>query len=415
MTLKTVMFDVQKVRNDFPILSKSVHGKQLIYLDNAATSQKPNSVIKAIADYYANHNANIHRGIHTLSEEATQMYIDARQRLAHFIGTDDAHELVFVRNATEAINLVARTWAEKTISEGDYILVTQMEHHSNLVPWQILTAQKKANLLVCAVTQDGELDLDDFKNKLSYKPKLVSMVQVSNFLGVINPVADLTRLAHEAGAKVLIDAAQSVPHMRVDVQKLGIDFFAFSGHKMMGPMGIGCLWVRRSILESMPPFLYGGGMIDEVFFDKASFAGLPDIYDAGTPNVEGAIGLSAAVDYLSDLGIEKVAAHESELVSYALGRLQEIRRLRLFGPIDHAKRGGVIAFTMKEAHAHDVAQVLDRQFGIAVRSGHHCVMPLHMAYEVPATTRISFYAYNTQDEIDVLIEALYVIQKTFGG
>lgn len=409
------MIDVHTIKKDFPILSRKVHDMPLTYLDNAATSQKPKQVIDAISNYYLNHNANIHRGIHTLGDESTRMYQEARALVAGFIGATNPAELVFVRNTTEAINLVMRTWGEANISKGDVILCTEMEHHSNLVPWQILAMKKGATLAYISVDEEGMLSVDDFEKKLLLKPKLIAMVHVSNFLGVVNQVEPLIEKAHAVGAKVLIDAAQSIPHMKIDVVQMGADFLAFSGHKMMGPMGIGGLWVRRELLDVMEPFLYGGGMIDEVAFSGSTFTTVPDKFDAGTPNVCGAIGLAQAVDYLQKIGMDTIIEHERRLLSYAFQALATVRGLRLFGPTDVSKKGGVVAFTLDGIHAHDVAQILDRRFGVAVRSGHHCVMPLHVKYEVPATTRASFYVYNTESDVDLLVEGLFYTQKILGS
>lgn len=408
------MIDTQIIKKDFPILNREVNGKPLTYLDNAATSQKPLSVIESISNYYMNHNANVHRGIHTLGDEATRLLYEGRRKIAAFIGSDDPDELVFVRNTTEAINLVMRSWGVDHIEKGDVILTTQMEHHSNLVPWQILVKEKGARLEYVEVDEAGELVMEDLDRKLTMKPKLMAVVQVSNFLGAINPIEEIIKKAHGVGAKVLVDAAQSTPHMKIDVSRLDVDFLAFSGHKMLGPMGIGGLFVKKALLSQMKPFLYGGGMIDEVNFEGSSFAHLPDRFDAGTPNVAGAVGLSGAVDYLEKLGMENVIAHERKLVKYALGRLSEVGGVTLFGPKETEKKGGVVAFTMEGIHAHDVAQLLDRQMGVAVRSGHHCVMPLHVKYGVPATTRASFYIYNDEHDVDTLIEGLLLVKKMLG-
>lgn len=409
-----MQLDVQKIKQDFPILARLVNGKPLTYLDNAATSQKPKAVIESLVDYYSNHNANIHRGIHTLGDESTKMYLDSRRVIADFIGAAHSNELIFVRNTTEAINLVMRTWGEKNILEGDVILTTQMEHHSNIVPWQMLALKKGAKLEYVEVDNNGELVIADFEKKLQLQPKLVALVHVSNFLGVVNPVELLIQKAHEAGAKVLVDGAQSAPHMRVNVVKMGVDFFAFSGHKMMGPMGIGGLWIKSEIMSTLEPFLYGGGMIDEVAFSSTTFALPPDRFDAGTPNVAGAIGLKTAVEYLLALDMEAVIEHERKLLDYSLLRLSEIKGLSLFGPTHSSKKGGVVAFTLEGIHAHDVAQILDRTFGVAVRSGHHCVMPLHVKYQVPATTRASFYVYNDEQDVDTLVEGLKQVKKVLG-
>jgi cysteine desulfurase/selenocysteine lyase len=405
------MRDSQKLRRDFPILKRRIHGKQLAYLDNGATSQKPKQVLASMQDYYTRHNANVHRGIHTLSEEATTAYEDARKTIAAFIGAQP-NELIFVRNTTEAINLVTWTWGLEHLREGGVILTTEMEHHSNIVPWQQLAKYPKVKLAFVRVDpKTFTLDLADLKAKLKLRPKLVCVTHASNVLGTINPIAEITQLAHKAGAKVLVDGAQSVPHFPVDVRELKCDFLAFSGHKMLGPMGIGGLYVKREILETMGPFLTGGGMIAEVYKDHSVFAELPERYDAGTPNVAGALGLAAAVNYLKKVGMEQVWHHEQELVDYTLEKLTALPGLTVYGP--QKNRGGVIAFTLKEVHAHDVAQILDQE-GVAVRSGHHCCMILHQeVLRVPATTRASLYLYNTKTEIDRLVEGLKKVKQIF--
>lgn len=431
------------IKRDFPILSKKVHGKTLVYLDSAATSQKPRQVIEAIVDFYEKHNANVHRGIHALSEEATQLYEEARRQVGRFIGAQAPKEIVFVRNTTEAINLVAYSWGREHIGEGDEILISELEHHSNIVPWQMLAKEKGATVKYVRVTDDGKFDLRDLKSKISEKTKLVALVHVSNFLGTINPIQEISKiikrsdLAHtRSDLKIrgsyplfLVDGAQAVGHMPVDVKELGCDFYAFSGHKMYGPMGIGCLWARKEILENMPPFLTGGGMIEKVTKEETTFADLPDKFDAGTPNVEGVIGLAAAVKYLQKIGMENVRRHELELTKYLIASLDSSTRRRLlarndgptikiFGPITAEQRGGLVAFTVKvggkEIHGHDVAQVLDSE-GIAVRSGHHCTMPMHLKLGLAATTRVSFGIYNTKEDVDKLIEALGKIQEIFKG
>lgn len=434
-------FSNGEISRDFLILKRKIHGKPLVYLDNAATTQKPKQVIEAIVDYYEKHNANVHRGIHALSEEATAMYEETRKQVSRFIGSQDPNELVFVRNTTEAINLVAFAWGRKNVGEGDEILISELEHHSNIVPWQMLAKEKGATVKYIRVTEDGKLDIQDFKLKLSEKTKLVALVHVSNFLGTINPIQEISKiikrsdLAHtRSDLKIrgsyplfLVDGAQAVPHMPVDVKKLGCDFYAFSGHKMYGPMGIGCLWARKEILENMPPFLTGGGMISEVRTSGSTFAELPDKFDAGTPNVEGAVGLAAAVKYLEKIGMDRVRKHEKELTKYALEKLSPfvIQRaprndeisVKIFGPENIEDRGGLITFTLylgdREIHGHDVAQVLDSE-GVAVRSGHHCTMPMHAKLGLVATTRISFGIYNTKNDVDRLIKTLGKISQVFG-
>jgi cysteine desulfurase / selenocysteine lyase len=406
-------FDPQIVKNDFPILSRLVNGRPLVYLDSGATSQKPQSVIAKIMEYYQKHNANVHRGAHTLGDESTELYQKARTNIAQFIGAKSNKEVIFVRNCTEAINLVARTWGEQNITKGDVILLTQMEHHSNIVPWQMLASNKGAQVLFVKVLEDGTLDLKDYEQKLKMEPKLVGIVQVSNALGTINPVKEMARLAHKAGAVVVVDGAQSVPHMKIDVQELGCDFLAFSGHKMLAPMGAGVLWGRKEILETMSPFMGGGGMIAEVH-ESGFFVGeLPDKFEAGTPNVEAAVGLLATVDYLEKLGMDKVREHDLEIVEYALGALSECSKVRILGIMDAKKRSGSVSFVYEGVHGHDVATILDSE-GVAVRSGHHCTMPLHEALGVVASIRASFNVYTTKDDIDALIVALGKVKKVFG-
>ena len=409
------MFDAKKIRGDFPILKRHVNGKLLAYLDNAATSQKPRQVIESVSDYYSNHNANVHRGIHKLGDEATSLYGEAREVVAEFIGANDSTELVFVRNTTEGINLVAYAWGNENVGEGDVIVLSEMEHHSNIVPWQELAKRVGARLEYVRVEREtGELDWVDLKRKLQLKPKLLAVVQVSNFLGTINDVANIVRLAtrHAPRAKILIDGAQAVPHMPVNVSLLGVDFYAFSGHKMLGPMGIGGLWVKRKILTAMQPFLTGGGMISEVHKKKTVFADLPDRFDAGTPNVAGARGLRAAVKYLQQMGMKNIFEHEQKLSQLAITRLSNLGFVKIYGPKDSNRRGGLVAFEVKGVHAHDVAQVLDSE-GIAVRSGHHCTMPMHTKLNLAATVRASFALYNTEEEVARLVQGLKKVKKVF--
>lgn len=409
---EALALDVRRLRAEFPILARHVgSGLPLIYLDSAATSQKPRSVIQAMSAFYESQNANIHRGIHALAEEATASYESARVRVAEFIGVNDPRCLVFTRNTTEAINLVANTWARATLRPGDMILLTEMEHHSNLVPWQMLAAQRDLRLEFAAVTDDGLLDLDSFSELLSRGPRLVALSHMSNVLGTINPVPELAAQSHAAGALVLVDAAQSVPHFPVSVEDLDVDFLAFSGHKMCGPTGIGVLFGRLDLLESMPPFLGGGDMIKRVHLRDFVANDVPHKFEAGTPAIAEAIGLGAAVDFLSEVGMEAVQQTEQVLIEYALERLAEMPGVRVLGPRAE-ERGGVASFTFDGAHPHDIAQVLDRQ-GIAVRAGHHCAMPLHERFGLPATTRASFYLYNTPEEIDSLIDGLYKVKELF--
>lgn len=406
------MYDVNAIRAQFPIFQRRVHGKPLVYLDSTATSQKPLAVIEAMNDFYRRYNANVHRGIHTLSEEATAAYEGARERIARFINARSPREVIYTRNTTEAINLVAYTWGWANLKPGDAVLITEMEHHSNIVPWQLLRDRAGIELRVVPVTDEGYLDMEALDRLLDERVKLVSITHMSNVLGTINPVEEIARKAHAVGALILVDGAQSVPHMPVDVQALGIDFLAFSGHKMCGPTGIGVLWGREEILEAMPPFMGGGDMIRRVTLERSTWANLPHKFEAGTPAIAEAIGLGAAVDFLTGLGMENVRQHEIEITSYALEALSEVPNLRLFGPRNPHHKGGVAAFTLGNIHAHDVAAVLDRE-GIAVRAGHHCAQPLMQRYGVTATTRASFYLYTTQEEVDCLVRVLHKVEEVF--
>ena len=399
------MLDVKKIRQDFPILSRKVHGKPLVYLDNAATSQKPRSVIDALTDYYEGYNSNVHRGVHTLSMEATDGFEEARQKVADFIKADTPESIVWTRNTTEAINLVANTWARQNIEAGDEIVVTHMEHHSDLVPWQQVAKQKGATLRFLPLAADGTLDLTDLDSIINPKTRLLAMVHASNSLGTINPVKELAARARAMGATVLVDGAQSVPHQPVDVNDLDCDFLAFSGHKMLGPTGIGVLYAKREVLEGMEPFLTGGEMVLEVSYEDASWNDLPMRFEAGTPNIADAIALGAAVDYLEELGMDNVREHEVQLTDYALTAFRELEELDLFGPLDAEKRGGIISFHSSDVHPHDLGTFLDSE-GIAVRTGHHCTMPLMGMLGVAATARASFYMYNTEEEVDTLVDAL---------
>jgi cysteine desulfurase / selenocysteine lyase len=407
--------DPVALRRDFPILSQQINGYELTYLDSASSSQKPQVVIDAIADYYREYNANVHRGIYTIGEKATAHYERARATVARFINAPDSHEIVFTRNATEAINLVAYSWGRRNISRGDAIVLTEMEHHANLVPWQLLVQEQDGDLEFIPITDDGLLRLDVFEVLLRLKPKLVAFTQVSNTLGTINPVRDMVDMAHAAGALVLVDGAQAVPHVPVDVQALDCDFYAFSGHKMLAPMGSGALWARRELLESMPPFLAGGEMIREVHLRRSDFNDIPWKFEAGTPAVGDAIGLGVAADYLMGIGMDAVRAHERDLVEYTLEVLpREVPSIELYGPLDPDLRGGVVPFNLPGIHPHDVAQVLDR-YGIAVRAGHHCTMPLHERLDLAATARASFNVYTTRDDIDRLAAGLNKVLGVFNG
>jgi cysteine desulfurase/selenocysteine lyase len=403
------------IRRDFPILAtKTSHGKPLIYLDSASTSQKPRAVIDAVDEFNTTYNANVHRGIYEIGERATAEYERARKHVAAFINAPDAHEIVFVRNATEAINLVAYSWGRRNIGRGDAIVLTEMEHHANLVPWQLLVQEQDGDLEFIPITDDGVLRLEVFEVLLRLKPKLVAFTHVSNTLGTINPVAQITAMAHEAGALVLIDGAQAVPHVPVDVQAIGADFYAFSGHKMLGPTGSGALWARRELLEAMPPFLAGGEMIREVHLRRSTFNSIPWKFEAGTPAIAEEIGLGAAAEYLAHLGMGRVRDHERELLEYALPKLQAAHPdLALYGPMDPAIRSGVIPFNIPGVHPHDVAQVLDR-LGIAVRAGHHCTMPLHERLDLDATARASFNVYSTTADVDALVEGIGEVKRLFG-
>lgn len=412
-TTTTDRIDVLQIREDFPILKREVTpGVPLVYLDSTATSQKPLAVIRAMNEYYEKTNANIHRGVHTLAEEATALYESTREKIARFIGARKSREIIFVRNTTEAINLVVFSWGRKFLQRGDHILLTEMEHHSNLVPWQMLAQEKDLVLDFIPVTNEGLLDLREFEQLLEQKPKIVALTHMSNVLGTINPIREITRSAHAIGALVLVDGAQSVPHLPVNVRDLDVDFLAFSAHKMLGPTGIGALYGKEELLEAMPPFLGGGDMIKKVFLRSFTPNDLPHKFEAGTPAIAEAVGFSAAVDYLSSVGMERVAAHESELIGYALEALSEIEGLKVYGPPAEQK-GGVASFTIRGVHPHDVSQILDSE-GIAVRAGHHCAMPLHEKFGLPATTRASFYLYNTREEVDQLVRGLAKVKKIFG-
>jgi len=398
--------DIRAIRADFPILERQVHGKPLVFLDSAASSQKPRQVLEAMDEYYRHSHANVHRGVYTLSEEATDLYEAARKKVARFIGAKSTREVIWTRNATESINLVAYAWGRVNVRQGDEIITTEMEHHANLVPWQLLAKERGAKLRFIHVANGGALKLDELDRLLTPRTKLVAVSHMSNVLGSIYPVKEIAERAHAVGALCLVDGAQSVPHMPVNVQELGCDFVAFSGHKMCGPTGIGVLWGRRDVLESMPPFLAGGEMIRRVTLDGAEWNDLPYKFEAGTPAIAEAIGLGAAVDYLTGLGMQAIRAHEKEIVAYAMERLAEVPGLQLLGPTDPERRGGLTTFTLEGVHPHDLATILDAE-GIAVRAGHHCAMPLHLKLGLPATTRASFYIYTLPEEIDILVETLY--------
>ena len=400
------VLDTSAVRSDFPVLERTVYDRPLVYLDNASTSQKPRSVIQALTEYYEVYNSNVHRGVHSLSMEATDRFEEARQKVARFINATDHECIVWTRNCTEAINLVANTWARSHIGPGDEIVLTEMEHHSNLVPWQKVAAESEATLRFLPLAEDGTLDLRNVDSIITPRTKLVSVVHSSNSLGTINPVKDLAARARAVGAAVLVDGAQSVPHMPVDVMDLDVDFLAFSGHKMMGPTGIGVLYVKRDVLEEMEPFLRGGEMVLEVWYDRATWNDLPMRFEAGTPNVADAIGLGAAVDYLNSIGMDRVRDHEMQLTQYGLDAFEELGEdVQLYGPRDVTQRGGILLFNAPRVHPHDLGTYLDRQ-GVAIRTGHHCNMPLMRKLGVAATARASFYVYNNEHEVDVLVDAL---------
>lgn len=397
--------NAERLRPDFPILSRLIRGKPLVYLDNAATTQKPKAVLAALTDFYERHNANIHRGVHTLSDEATQLYEDARAKAAAFIGAPKPETVLFTRNATEAINLAAYAWGRKFLAGGDEILLTEMEHHSNLVPWQILCQEKGVRLRFIPVTPEGTLDLSAAAKVVTPKTKLVAFTAASNALGTINPVEDLVHLAHSAGAKCLIDASQWTPHFATDVKKWDCDFLVFSAHKMLGPMGIGVLYAKEEHLEAMPPFLSGGDMIRQVFLERSTYNVLPNKFEAGTPSVADAVAFGAAVDYLKAVGWEALRGHELSLTARAMELLAAIPGLTIYGPKDPDRRGGIVSFNLDGVHAHDVGTALDLE-GIAVRAGHHCCQPLMMKLKIPGTARASFYLYNTPGEVDALAAAL---------
>jgi cysteine desulfurase / selenocysteine lyase len=401
------------LRSDFAVFDRPTRsGKRLVFLDAAASSPKPRSVVEAMSDAYSHHYANVHRGIYELSEDATTRFEAARGKVAAFIGAPSRREIVFVRNATEAINLVAYSWGRTNLKAGDRMVTTQLEHHANIVPWQQLTREVGATLDYVAITDDGRLEMDDLREKLAKGPKLLAVAAVSNALGTINPLAEIIAMAHEAGALVLVDAAQAAPHMPIDVAALGCDFLVLSGHKMLGPSGIGALWGRRELLDAMPPFMTGGSMIIKVTLEGAEWNEVPAKFEAGTPAIVEAIGLGAAIDYLTNLGMDNVREHEKYLFEHAWAALGEIPGVRLFGPADSTIHAGVISFVLDDAHPHDVATVFDSE-GVAVRAGHHCAQPVMLRYDIPATTRASFYVYNDLDDIDALTSAVRATQTLF--
>jgi len=406
-----VALDVEAVRKDFPILARKVHGQPLVYLDNGATSQKPQVVIDALSRYYAEENSNIHRGVHYLSEYATAAYEGAREKIKRFINAPKSQEIIFVRGTTEAINLVAQSYGRTFLKAGDEIIVSAMEHHSNIVPWQILSEQVGARLRVIPINHDGELVMDEYRRLLTEKTKFVSVTHVSNALGTIVPVKEVVALARERGVPVMLDGAQAAPHLKLDVQEIGCDFYAFSGHKLFGPTGVGVLFGRSELLERMPPYQGGGDMISLVTFEKTHYNVLPYKFEAGTPHIAGGIGLGAAIDYLGKLNWEQVVSHEQDLLAYATDALLTIPGLKIIGTAK--EKAGVISFVFDHVHAHDVGTILDQE-GVAVRTGHHCAMPVMQRFGVPATTRASFAFYNTRDEVDALKKAIHRVLRVFG-
>ncbi|TVP56838.1 MAG: cysteine desulfurase [Gemmatimonadales bacterium] len=404
--------DVERLRRDFPVLDQEVNGRPLVYLDNAATSQKPVQVIEAIEAYYRSDNANVHRGIHELSRRATELYEGARKTVARYLGGVDPEEVVWTRGTTEAINLVASSWGGANLKEGDEILLSVMEHHSNLVPWQLVAERTGARLRYLELNDDGTLRLDDLDELIGERTRIVALTQVSNSLGTINPISEIARRVHDAGALLLVDGAQGAAHHGVDLTSLGADFYAFSGHKMCGPTGVGALWGRRELLESMPPWQGGGEMISLVERDHSTYAPIPHKFEAGTPNIAGAVGLAAAVEYLEKIGPAAILAHEQDLTGYAMERLQTLPAIRVFGPEDPSMRAGVVSFVLGDAHPHDISTILDSE-GVAIRAGHHCTQLVMKHYGVSATARASFYLYNTRDEVDRLMDGLATVHSIF--
>lgn len=404
-------FDVSKVREDFPILKQRIHGKPLVYLDNAASTQKPQAVIEALVRYYETSNANVHRGVHLLSERATAQFEAARTKTQLFLNARESREIIFVRGATEAINLVAASYGRKHVSAGDEILITAMEHHSNIVPWQMLCEEKGAKLRVAPITDAGELVLEEYEKLLTPRTKIVSVVHVSNTLGTINPVRQLIDLAHRRGIPVLVDGAQAAPHMKVDVQELDCEFYALSGHKVYGPTGIGVLYGKAALLEAMPPYQGGGDMISSVTFEKTTYNVLPYKFEAGTPNIAGVVGFGTALDYVSEIGLEAIAAYEQDLLTYTTDALRAIPGIRLIGTA--RQRAGAVSFVLDGVHPHDVGTILDQE-GIAIRTGHHCTQPLMDRFGVPATARAALAFYNTKEEIDALVRGIGKVREVFG-
>ena len=408
------VFDIERIRRDFPVLKREVNGRPLVYLDNAATSQKPVQVMAEITRYYRDINSNIHRGVHTLSVEATERYEAARERVRAFFGAPDVSEIIFTRNTTESINLVAHAFGRAFLEAGDEVLISEIEHHSNIVPWQMLREERGIALRHIPMLPDGTLDLDEARRLIGPRTKLLSITLMSNALGTIVPVAELAELARAQGARVLVDAAQAAPHLPIDVAELGADFLACSAHKMLGPTGVGVLWGRRELLEEMPPFLGGGDMIASVSLEESTWNKLPYKFEAGTPNIAGVIGFGVALDYLEAVGMDEIRRHERDLTAYALDRLIDVPGVTLYGPLDPDLRGGVVSFGLDGVHPHDIGQVLDSH-GVAIRAGHHCAQPVMRKLDVAATARASFYLYNTRQEVDVLEAAVRETSDFFGG
>ncbi|MBB2915242.1 cysteine desulfurase/selenocysteine lyase [Streptosporangium becharense] len=414
-------FDVERIRKDFPVLSRELPGgRPLIYLDSGNSAQKPTQVVEAMREHLAMHYANVGRAMHALGAESTEAYETAREKIAAFVGAPSPGEVVFTKNASEALNLVAYSFGNRACDDprfrmgpGDEIVISEMEHHSNIVPWQMLAQRTGATLRWFSVTDEGRLDLSNLDELVTERTRIVSIAHQSNVLGTVNPVAPVLARVREVGALMMLDASQSVPHQQVDVAALGVDFLAFTGHKVVGPSGIGVLWGRAELLEAMPPFMGGGEMIEAVWMDRSTYAPAPHKFEAGTPPIVEAVGLGAAVDYLGDIGMAEIVRHERELTAHALGALAEVPGLKVIGPLDLADRGGTVSFTLDGIHPHDVGQILDDSFGVAVRVGHHCARPLHLRFGIPATTRASFYLYNTPAEIDALVRGLHHVRKVF--
>ncbi len=403
-------FDVEKIRNDFPILKQTVHGKPLVYFDNAATTQKPQAVIDSLSNYYSTINSNIHRGVHTLSEAATQAFENSRVKIQKYINAKSEKEIIFTRGTTEGINLVANSFGGSHLNEGDEIIISTMEHHSNIVPWQLLASEKKLNIKVIPINDDGEIIFEEFEKLISEKTKLISIVYVSNSLGTINPVEKIIQTAHSNNIPVLIDAAQAVSHFPIDVQKLDCDFFAFSGHKLYGPTGIGILYGKQNLLEAMPPFMGGGDMISKVTFEKTTFNELPYKFEAGTSNIADAIGLGAAIDYVNEIGLENIYHHENELLDYATKEILKLDKIRIIGTAKN--KSGALSFVVEDVHPHDIGTFIDFE-GVAIRTGHHCTQPVMDRFNIPATSRASFAMYNTKEEVDIFIKALKKVLEVF--